>query len=394
MRECLQDPGNGVHIRRMRNFLLSILVAAAPVGAAPSPVWIGTFGKGEAAGIYRAGFDQATGVLAAPVKVAALADAGFLAMSGDGKHAFSTGSGPGPDGKPGGLVAAWARGRGEEPWKLLGTRPSGGGICHVSVAPDGQTIMAANYTGGSVVSFRFDEGKGLGERVSFVQHTGKGPNQARQEAAHAHAIVPLPGGDFAAAADLGIDAVVVYAWDRQTSALKEHSRVATPPGAGPRHLAVHPDGKVVYVVNELDITVSVFGWDAGSGKLTPRQVVDARPPGMPVDDLSSAEIRIRGDGHFLYTSTRDLSDQRRDFLTVFKVGQDGLLSPVQHAPAGVSIPRNFALSPDGRWLLAGGQKSSSIQVHAVDPATGKLTMSGKAVDCPAPVCFVFGAAED
>lgn len=365
-----------------------LLAAVAPVAAAPATVWIGTFGKGDAAGIYRADLDQATGNLSVPVKVAAMADAGFLALAADGKHAFSTGSGPGPDGKPGGLIAAWKRGHGAEPWKLLGTGSGGGELCHVSVAPDGNTVMAANYSDGSVVSFRFDEAGGLGPRVGFARHTGKGPNPARQQAAHAHAIVPLPGGDFAAAADLGIDTVVVYAWDRRTSSLKEHGRVATPPGSGPRHVAVHPDGKMVYVVNELDNTVSVFGWDAGAGKLTPRQVADARPTGMPQEDLASAEIRIRGDGRFLYTSTRDLSPRRRDFLTVFRVDAGGNLTPVQHAPAGVSIPRNFALSPDGRWLLAGGQRSNSIRVHAVDPATGKLTLSGDAVMCPAPVCFI------
>ena len=271
---------------------------------------------------------------------------------------------------------------------LLNSSPSGNGLCHISVAPDGRTVMGADYGKGTVVSFRFAPDAGLSPVVSTIQHEGKGPH-ARQEAPHAHAIVPLPGGAFAAAPDLGIDKVMLYRIDSATSALTSAGHVSTPPGSGPRHLAAHPNGRFLYAVNELDQSVSVFDWDAGNGKATPKQTVSARPPGLPADNLTSAEIRVRNDGKFLYTSTRDIADKGGDFLTVFAIDDAGLLAPVQHQPAIVAIPRNFALSPDGKWLVAGGQKSHNIQVFSIDPQSGLLTPAGNPVACPAPTCFVF-----
>lgn len=373
----------------MRYSALAFLAAISVVHSATVNVWIGTFTEGPEAGVYRAAFNQENGRLAAPERVATVDRAGFLAFSPDGRHAATTANLQSTgEGKAVGHVVVWKTNL-DGRWREVARAPTGGGVCHVSFAPDGKTVLAANYSGGSVASFAFDSQAGSLSRVSLVAHQGKGPHE-RQNQAHAHAFVPLPGGRHAAAPDLGCDAVFVYEIDPVTSAVREVSRAATPPGSGPRHLAIGTDAQSIFVVNELDHSVSIFHWTAAEGKLAPVQVVAGRPDGLSAEGLTSAEIRVHPDGKFLYSSTRDLTDQGRDFITVFERKDDGEWSAIQHAPAGVKTPRNFALSPDGQWLLTGGQKSNDIQVHRIDPETGKLSRTGEPVACPAPVCFVFG----
>lgn len=373
----------------MRHLPLIFLLAAPLVRSAPLDLWIGTFAEGEAGGVYHAKFDTGNGTLTAPARVAKTDRAGFLALSPDGRHAVTTANLPEETGaKPTGHVVVW-RVVETGPWEEVARAATGGGVCHVSFFPDGRTILAANYGGGSVASFVFSSADGTLRRVSLIEHEGRGPHE-RQKQAHAHAFVPLPGGKHAAAPDLGSDAVVVYEIDPKTSAIREVSRATTPAGAGPRHLAIGRDQKSIHVVNELDQTVSVFDWSVEKAELKPRLVVPGRPEELAADGLTSAEIRVHPNGQWVYSSTRDLTDQGRDFITVFAIGLDGVMRPIQHAPAGVKIPRNFAVSPDGRWLVAGGQNSNTIRVHRIDAASGKLSPHGEAVDCPAPVCFVFG----
>ena len=373
----------------MRLLPLVFLATTPLLRSASIDVWIGTSAEGPDAGVYRASFDPDAGMLAKPERVATVDRAGFLAFSPDGGNAVTIASlkAPGED-KPSGHVVLWKT-KADGPWEEVARAATGGGVCHVSFAPDGKTILAANYGGGSVASFAFDKDAGSLRRVSLIEHQGQGPHE-RQKQAHAHAFVPLPGGRHAAAPDLGCDAVVVYEIDSATSAVRDVSRASTPAGAGPRHLAVGTDKKSIFVVNELDHSVSIFDWSAEKGQLTPLQVVAGRPETLPADGLTSAEIRVHPGGKFVYSSTRDLTDQGRDFITVFAKGADGSWRAIQHAPAGVKIPRNFAVSPDGKWLLAGGQKSNDIRVHHIDPETGKLSPAGEPVACPAPICFVFG----
>ena len=375
------------------DFLVSALFAcllglSSPVSAKPYTVWLGTFGRGAEQGIHRATLDPETGKLSPPAKAADLSGAGFLAIAPDGKHFYATTDAKDADGKRTGGVAALRR-KEDGALEVMNVQPTGGGVCHVSVHPSGKCLFAANYGGGSVVSFPIKEDGSLGPRASFIQNEGKGPNASRQEGPHAHSITTLPGGRFAAAPDLGIDKVMIYEINTATAALTPHNFAATRPGSGPRHLAVAPDGKTVFVVGELDQSVSTFTWDAEKGALTTASVAEGRPAGWEAKDLTSAEVRVRPDARFVYSSTRDLSDQRRDFLTVFRLGQGGVLTPIQHQKAVVGFPRNFNITPDGRWIVAGGERSNTLQVFSVEAATGQLAPVGEPVACPSPVCVVF-----
>lgn len=157
---------------------------------------------------------------------------------------------------------------------------------------------------------------------------------------------------------------------------------------GPRHMKFTPDGKTLYVLNELDLSVSIFRTVA-NGKLEFVSTHATTPDGYNKEGMSAAEIRIHPNGEFVFTSNRDKTRQRRDSITVFRTGDDGLERMSSTYPE-VWFPRNFNISPCGKWLIVGGQRSKDIAVFSFDPETGALTFSGQTLNVDGePTCFEF-----
>jgi len=189
-----------------------------------------------------------------------------------------------------------------------------------------------------------------------------------------------------APADLGLDQVLLYRFDAARGGLtpSDPAFAATSPGAGPRHLAFGAGGRYVYVVNEMDLTVRVFRYEAG--RLIGEQTVSTLPAGSKGGkDDSTAEIQAHPNGRFLYASNRG-----PDTIAVFAVDpKNGHLTPVEHVATGGRTPRSFAIEPSGRYLLAANQKSDTVVVFKLDPETGRLSPSGQTVEVGAPVCLTF-----
>ncbi len=165
--------------------------------------------------------------------------------------------------------------------KFLNRQSSRGtASCYLDVDATGKTVLVANYSSGSVASLPVREDGSLGEASSFFQHAGSSVDPERQEGPHAHCIVISPDNRLAFAADLGLDQVLSYRLDAATAKLSPNRQpfVRTPPGAGPRHLTFHPNGKQVYVINELSNSVTVFDYDCG--------IRNAHPA---ADDLDAAQ---------------------------------------------------------------------------------------------------------
>src|SRR5262249_55194570 len=139
--------------------------------------------------------------------------------------------------------------------------------------------LVANYTSGSVAALPVRNDGSLGEPTSFVQHKGSSVNPERQKAAHAHCIVVSPDNRYALSADLGMDQVVVYRLDPASSTLtpSQQSLVRTAPGMGPRHLTFRPNGRQVYVINELGNSVTLFDYEPATGQLIERQTISTLP---------------------------------------------------------------------------------------------------------------------
>jgi 6-phosphogluconolactonase len=264
----------------------------------------------------------------------------------------------------------------------------------VSVDRTGRAVLVANYVGGSVALLPTLAGGALGAPSAVVRHAGRGAHP-RQDAPHAHCIVVDPSGRYAVAADLGIDRVRVYRLDAGAGTLASAGEVALPSGAGPRHLAFHPDGRTLYVVNELALTLVAFAWDAGSGTLVERQTVPllAAPDGMrgsvPRAEWTAADVHVHPSGRFVYASVRG-----PDVLVVLAVdAASGRLAPVQEIATGGRWPRNFALDASGRLLVVANQRSDDLTSFHVDAATGRLTPTGHRATLAAPVCVRFAPDE-
>jgi 6-phosphogluconolactonase len=160
------------------------------------------------------------------------------------------------------------------------------------------------------------------------------------------------------------------------------------PGAGPRHLAFHPNGSVVYANNEINSTVTALAYDKAKGSLSELQTASTLPPGFTGSN-STAEIQTDKAGRFLYVSNRG-----HDSIAVFAIDPaKGTLTPVEHVSTQGRTPRNFSLDPTGAYLFAANENSDSVVLFRVDPKTGRLTPSEQKLEIPSPSCVIFLKAE-
>lgn len=367
----------------MKSFLPILLSAVFPCAGfcAEAVFYIGTYTKpGKSEGVYVSKLDTDTGKLG-PVELAGkAASPSFVALSPDGKFLYAAVE----SGK--GAVAAFAVGDGGK-LTLLNEQTAGGdGTCHVWVDATGRNVLAANYGGGSIVCFRTNADGSLGERSAFVQFEGTGPDKARQQKPHGHAIYTDASNRFVYACDLGTDNVWTFHFDAAKGTLKaaESASAKVPPGGGPRHLAIHPNGRFAYANNEMTLSVTAFTRDPASGALAPVQTLPTVPEGTPRAGVSTAEIFCHPTGKWLYTSNRG-----HNSIAVHAIAEDGKLTWIETAPAQVKVPRGFGIDPTGKWLVTAGQEDDKLAVLKIDPATGKLTPNDSTAQVGNPVCILF-----
>jgi 6-phosphogluconolactonase len=367
-------------------------LARAQDGDAPTMrLYVGTYtAPGKSEGIYRLDLNPATGALSGPRLAAKSESPSFLAFSPSGRALYAANEVGKFAGQAGGGISAFAVEAGTGALTALNAANTrGGGTCHVSVSPDGTTVYAANYGGGSVAAFALaDDGRIAAEApAGFVQHSGHSVNPRRQEGPHAHGAHPSPDGSVVAVPDLGVDQIFLYTKSADGTgplAPASPAAVSVAPGSGPRHLAWSQDGSRAYVIQEMANTISVFDTTARP-EWKSLQSVPTLPEGY-TGESTTAEVVLHPNGKFLYGSNRG-----HDSLAIYGVEPtSGMLTPLGHQPTGGKGPRHFAIDPTGRWLVVANQGSDSLTVFAIDPKTGALTTAGEPVTVHAPVCVVFG----
>lgn len=277
---------------------------------------------------------------------------------------------------------------------LINREDAGGaGPAHLAVDPAGRHVVVANYAGGTFTVLPIRDDGGLEPVSDTMAPSGSGPNAARQEAPHPHAVVFDPVGGFAVTADLGIDTVRVFRLDPASGRLAQVSEAKLAPGAGPRHLAFTPDGRFLYVINELDATVTVFAFDPAGGQIGAELQTISTLPDDFAGAKSTAEIAVHPSGRFMYGSNRGMPGATSlvaDSIVGYRVDQAaGRLSLIGHSTDGIDCPRHFAIDPIGTWLYVCNQHGDSIIQFVIDQATGALSAIGEAVKTPTPVCLVF-----
>jgi 6-phosphogluconolactonase len=349
-------------------------------------VYIGTYTGKKSRGIYTARFNPESGRLSAPELAASATNPTFLAVHPDGHFLYAVGEVDTFEGKRAGGVHAF---RIEPEGKLnpLNSQPSGGtGPCHLAVDQTGHWVLVANYGSGSVAALPVGEDGRLGAGSVAIQHHGSSINRQRQAGPHAHFIAPAPLNQFALACDLGLDKVLVYRLNQPGAILtaNEPPSITVTPGSGPRHLAFHPDGRHVYLANEMASTMTVFEYQAKAGTLKELQTISLLPQGFK-GQSTAAEVQVHPSGKFVYASNRG-----DDSIAVFGVEpKDATLKLVEHQSSVGRTPRHFAVDPAGRWLLVENQDSDNIVVLRIAEDTGRLTATGQVVDVGSPVCLVF-----
>jgi 6-phosphogluconolactonase len=347
-------------------------------------VYVGTYTDGTSRGIYRLTFDAAAGTMTEPVLAVETKNPSFLALHPSGRFLYAVGEISSFEGQKTGAVSAFAIDAKTGDLALLNQQSSeGAGPCHLVVDKTGRNVLVANYGGGTVAVLPIDDAGRLKPASSVQAHQGAGPNKGRQEKPHAHGIYLDAAERFALSPDLGADRVFVYRFDSTKGTLEPHGAGSLEPGSGPRHLAFHPSGKYLYVINELLSTVTAFSYDAEKGALAPLQTVTALPEGFSGTSWT-AEVAVSSDGRFVYGSNRG-----DDSLAVFRVdAATGRLTATGHAPVGGKTPRHFTIDPTGRFILAGHQGSGTIAVLRLDPETGVPALVGSPVKVDKPVCLL------
>jgi 6-phosphogluconolactonase len=352
---------------------------AAPSGEAKSElVFVGT----KAKGIFSYRMDLESGAITPLGKAVELTIPGFLAVHPNRKFLYTVNAAKFPD-KSGG-VSALSIEAGTGKLTILNQESSGGaGPTHLTTDVAGKALLVANYGSGSVAAFPIGNNGSLGTRTAFIQHEGSSINPQRQAGPHAHFIATDPGNHFALACDLGLDKVLIYKLDSKTGGLVPHDPafVTLKPGTGPRHLAFHPDGRYVYVINELNSTMTAFSWEGKRGKLAELQTISTIPAGYTNKNFC-AEVAVHPSGGFVYGSNRG-----HDSIAVFAIDkQTGRLTAVEQHSCGGKIPRHFEIDPTGRYLLTANQDSGNVVVFRIDPRTGKLEPTGAVIELESPTC--------
>ena len=380
----------------MTLFALPFLVSGAEAAEKSTAlreylVYIGTYTGPKSRGIYAYRFDSATGRLSPLGLAAETANPSFLAADPSRRFLYAVNEVSNSQGQKSGAVSAFALDGKSGKLRFLNQVSSrGADPCSVSLDQTGKHILVANYSSGNVAVFPMLADGLLGEASAFVQHHGHSVNPQRQEGPHAHMIEVSPDNRFVLATDLGLDEVLVYHFDAAKGTLTPNDPPfgKVPAGAGPRHFAFSPNGKFVYVINEMGSSMTTFSYDAARGALQALETLSTLPKDFKGRN-DDAEVAVHPSGKFLYGSNRG-----RDSIAVFAIdAQKGTLTPVEDVSTRGKEPRNFAIDPTGKYLIAANQNSDSLVVFHIDAQSGRLTPTGQTLEVGSPVCVTFVAVK-
>lgn len=258
---------------------------------------------------------------------------------------------------------------------------NGKGPCYISDTK--KHVFTANYGAGSISVFGRNSDGSLTEALQVIQHTGKSINTERQNKPHVHQVLVSPNNKYVLSNDLGTDQVILYKYNR-----KREIQVLTPAdtllvkaGSGPRHASFSRNGKYIYLVQEIDGTLSVISLTKGKLKLKQETTIAIKK------DIVNrgADIHLSPDEKFVYVTNRGTAND----ISCFLVRKDKTLEFVQQLPTGGDGPRNFAITPDGKYICIANQFTDNITIFKRDIESGKLTPTVMQLQIGAPVCLKF-----
>lgn len=361
-------------------------------------LYVGTYTTGESKGIYAYRYNAETGKLQSLGLAAATENPSFLAVDEKNEHLYAVNETGNYEGKSTGGVTAFSINRKTTKLAQLNQVASGGADpCYISLDRSGEYLLVANYTGGTVAVLPILADGHLGDASSVLPDEGSlGPDKERQEKPHAHWIQATARNRFVYVSDLGLDRVLIYKFDASKGTLrrgepsaagKDFFSAKLAPGTGPRHVAFSSNGNLMYVLGELDATVTVFAND-NKETYRPIQKISSLPANFSGEN-TAAEIAMYPNGKFLYTSNRGA-----DSIAEFSIDRrTGKLTLAGQISSFGKEPRHFTIDPTGKRLLVANQNSGNIVEYTIDQNTGKLSKTDEIAAVSSPVCLVFVPAE-
>ena len=398
-----------------REFLASAatLAAATSMGAAQNPIlaYAGTYSAptgaegapGRGKGIYLLEVNPVTGALVERAVFPNADNPSCLALNASGTRLYSANETLAYDGASSGSVTAYEIDQTDASLKPRNTVGSeGAGPCHLSLHQSGKWLFVANNHGGTSAVFPIGARGELNAASDVKHHEGVlGPGRASSappgsfawsghDRPHSHMIQPDPSSRFVLAADLGLDRILIWRFDAVAGKLvpNDPPSVAFPPGDGPRHFVFHPNGRLLYSLQEEGSTVVTFDYDATNGHLTAKQTISSLPPGFAGTNFTS-EIAISPDARFVYAANR-----LHDTIAWFSIAANGTLRFVAEESTRGDYPRFFTFDPSGRFLYACNQRADAIVAFRVNPHTGALTHTGQYTPIGTPSFLMFLTKRD
>ncbi|WP_455671815.1 lactonase family protein [Phocaeicola sp.] len=347
---------------------------------------VGSYATPEEEGIKVYRFDEETGDATYVSGLKGISNPSYLTPSIDGERVYAVGEDEGASSTANAIFFN----KEEGVLTLLNSQPTQGGApCYITISPSGEFVITANYLGGSITVFALDKEGKLATDPRLISFTGNGPDAERQTQPHLHCVEFTPDYKYLLADDLGTDKIHIFPVSEEISAGVSHSlldegsvsEVKLEPGSGPRHICFHPNQKYAYLINEISGKVTALSYN--KGKLHAMQYIEADTVGA----RGSGDIHISPDGRFVYASNR----LQADGIAIFSVDEEkGTLTKMGYQLTGIH-PRNFIITPNGRYLLVACRDSNQIQVFSINKETGLLTDTGKKIITSKPVCLKFTA---
>jgi len=342
---------------------------------------VGAYTQRESKGIYVYKFDTVSGY-SEYVSMVEVEDPSYLAITKDEKFVYAVSE----SGKDSDAANAFSFDKRSGKLKFINSQPTGGEApCYITIDSERKHVITANYSGGSITVFDVKEDGSLAPASFIHKFEGKGVDPDRQKQAHLHCVKFSPDERFLFADDLGTDRIHRFEvnktgeGDYLKTGKPESFKIAD--GSGPRHLVFHPNGKYAYLITEMGGTVIAFNYN--DGVLEEFQTIVADP----LNAKGSADIHITPDGRFLYVSNR----LEGDGIAIFSIDErNGSLTKVGYQET-VIHPRNFVITPNGRFLLVAGRDSDIIQIFGIDNQTGLLENTYKDIELSMPVCLKFAS---
>lgn len=345
-------------------------------------LYVGTFTSEGAEGIYLCRFDGATGKLTLQKTFKGVEDPSFIRISPDRNFLYAVTRASDTLEEAGGYIQSY-RIEPDGTLHFLNKQVSNGsGPCHVDISPDGRFAAIATYGSGTISLYPLNDDGSIEKASITIHNTGSGTHPTRQTKPHAHSTLFSADGKQLFNADLGTDKISVFDVKNNKIISAGQSYLLLPPGSGPRHFKFHPDSKVMYVINELNSTITSFRKKGRKWKML--QTTTTIPEDFSGENYC-ADIHVSPDGRYLYGSNRG-----HNSIAVYSIDPKSKeLEWITAVSTQGDWPRNFTLSKDGRFLIAANQKSGNIAVFRINTHNGVPEFTGYDLNLPSPVSLEF-----